>query len=65
MRVEDLVCFDERFVLNNFGSIDGNQLANIQNYFPEKLEKLYEDKIKLLEDKIQYLTEENNRLKKG
>lgn len=63
MRIEDLVSFDEKLVLNNYGSIEGNQYANINNNFPEKLEKLYEDKIKLLEDKIAYLEEALRKFK--
>lgn len=55
VKVNDLIAFDDKYVLNNYGEIKENQYGNIQNYFPEKLEKLYEDKIKLLEDKIKYL----------
>lgn len=55
MKAEDILAFDEKYVLNNYGEIKGHQLANIYNSFPEKLEKLYEDKIQLLEDKIKYL----------
>jgi transcriptional regulator with XRE-family HTH domain len=62
MRPEDIVCFDERFVLNNYGEIKGNQIG--LNNFPFELKSLYEDKIKLLEDKIAYLQENINELKK-
>lgn len=61
MSVEDIVCFDERFVLNNYGEIKGNQIG--LNNFPSELKSLYEDKIKLLEDKIAYLTDTINDLK--
>jgi transcriptional regulator with XRE-family HTH domain len=50
MKTEDLVSFDEKFVLNNFGEIKGNQIG--LNAFPFELKQLYDDKIRLLEDKI-------------
>ncbi len=61
MRVEDLVAFDERFVLNNYGEIKGNQIG--LNAFPDELKRLYDDKVKLLEDKINYLQETVKALK--
>lgn len=56
VKVEDIVGFDEKFIFNisgqqNFGYIQPTFNIN----FPEKLQQLYEDKIKLLEDKIKYL----------
>jgi transcriptional regulator with XRE-family HTH domain len=57
MRVEDMVSFDEKVVFNlnaqhtsafNSGSVQNNN-------FPEKLQQLYEDKIRLLEEKIAWL----------
>jgi len=58
MRVEDIVSFDEKYVLNNFGKIMGNQIG--LNAFPTELKTLYDDKIKLLEEKIKWLEEKNN-----
>jgi transcriptional regulator with XRE-family HTH domain len=55
MRVEDIVSFDEKFVLNNYGEIKGNQIG--LNAFPTELKSLYDDKIKLLEDKVNYQQE--------
>jgi transcriptional regulator with XRE-family HTH domain len=61
MRVEDIISFDEKFVLNNYGEIKGNQIG--LNNFPSELKQLYDDKIKLLEDKISYQQEIINQLK--
>lgn len=61
MRVEDIVSFDEKFVLNNYGEIKGNQIG--LNAFPSELKSLYDDKIKLLEEKIVYQQEKINELK--
>ncbi len=61
MRIEDLISFDEKYVLNNYGEIKGNQIG--LNNFPAELKNLYEDKIKLLEDKISYQQEIINDLK--
>ena len=62
MRIEDLISFDEKYVLNNYGEIKGNQIG--LNNFPSELKSLYEDKIKLLEDKINYLQETITNLKR-
>jgi transcriptional regulator with XRE-family HTH domain len=55
IKIEDLISFDEKFILNNYGEIKGNQIG--QNLFPQEIKQLYEDKIKLLEDKISLLEE--------
>lgn len=52
MSVENLVGFDDKYVLNNFGDHNQQVASKIENHFPEKVIQLYEDKIKLLEDKI-------------
>ncbi len=62
MRIEDLISFDEKYVLNNYGEIKGNQIG--LNNFPSELKNLYDDKIKLLEDKINYQQEIINSFKK-
>lgn len=51
--IEKIINFDDQFVFNNLGEKAINN--NIQYHFSDKLEKLYEDKIKLLEDKIQLM----------
>jgi transcriptional regulator with XRE-family HTH domain len=62
MKIEDVISFDEKYVLNNYGEIKGNQIG--LNYsFPEELKTLYNDKIKLLEDKIAYQQEIIENLK--
>lgn len=61
MRIEDLISFDEKYVLTNYGEIKGNQIG--LNNFPSELKSLYEDKIKLLEDKVSYQQEIINGLK--
>ena len=53
MKTEDLITFDEKYILNNYGEIKGHQIG--VNNFPVEIKSLYEDKIKLLEDKIEYL----------
>jgi len=54
MRPEDIVCFDEKVIFNNFASNQANQ-AYIINVVSEKERELYEKTIQLLEDKIKYL----------
>lgn len=54
IKPEELVSFDEKYVLNNYGEIQGDQIG-LNYHFPEKIIQLYEDKIKLLEDKIQLM----------
>jgi len=54
MRAEDIVCFDEKVIFNNFASNQANQ-AYIINVVSEKERELYEKTIQLLEDKIKYL----------
>ena len=55
IKPEELVSFDEKYILNNYGDNHQQVATKIENYFPEKLQQLYEDKIKLLEDKIQLM----------
>lgn len=58
VKVEDIISFDEKFIFNFHGNQNtgyGNSTFYIN--FPEKLQQLYEDKIKLLEDKIKLLEE--------
>jgi transcriptional regulator with XRE-family HTH domain len=58
MKPEDLISFDEKNIFNNYGEIKENQhvwVSKIENHFPEKLQQLYEDKIKLLEEKVAWL----------
>lgn len=64
MSVEDILAFDEKQVFNFINNHDNDNVGPYYNSFPEELKRLYDDKIKLLEDKINYLTEENQRLKK-
>jgi len=62
IKVEDLINFSEKFVLNNFASNQANQ-AYIINQFSENERKLYESNIKLLEEKVKYLEETIKTLK--
>jgi transcriptional regulator with XRE-family HTH domain len=58
MRVEDMVSFDEKVVFNlnaQHTSASNNNGIYHHNNFPEKLQQLYEDKIRLLEEKIAWL----------
>jgi transcriptional regulator with XRE-family HTH domain len=55
IKPEELVSFDEKYVLNNYGEVSGNSNVIGVNYFPSEIKQLYEDKIKLLEDKIQLM----------
>lgn len=61
--VEEILSFDETKVFNFINNYNNQNVGPSYNNFPADLKLLYEDKIKLLEDKIQYLIEENNRLK--
>ncbi len=45
-------------VFNVYGHQNCGYLQGNQYNFPEKLQQLYEDKIRLLEDKIEYLKNE-------
>ena len=60
---EDILAFDDKNVFNNstLQSCAFNY-GQVNNHFPEKLQQLYEDKIKLLEDKILFMQKEINRL---
>jgi transcriptional regulator with XRE-family HTH domain len=55
MRVEDMVSFDEKVVFNLNAQHTSAQNGVYHNNFPEKLQQLYEDKIRLLEEKIAWL----------
>lgn len=56
VKTEDLVSFDERVVFNiNNNKIHGGQFG--LNYFPEKMQQLYEEQIQLLKDKVRLLEE--------
>lgn len=62
VKVEDIISFDEKFIFHFHGNQNtgyGSPTFNIN--FPEKLQQLYEDKIKLLEEKIQYLEGKGTR----
>ena len=54
MKPEEILTFDEKYVLNNYGE-KATQLVQYQNNFPPELKQLYEDKIKLLEEKVAWL----------
>jgi transcriptional regulator with XRE-family HTH domain len=56
LKPHEIVGFDSQNVFNNtnLSSCAFNN-ANIHNNFPEKLQQLYEDKIKLLEEKVAWL----------
>jgi transcriptional regulator with XRE-family HTH domain len=55
VKPEELLTFDEKYVQNIYAEKTTNQSGNIQNYFPQELKQLYEDKIKLLEEKVAWL----------
>lgn len=55
MKVEDIITFDERVVFNNCTNSNVVATNCHFNNFPEKLQQLYEDKIKLLEEKVAWL----------
>lgn len=58
VKLEDLITFDENNVFNNstlhYCAFDH---GSVYNQLPEKLQQLYEDKIKLLEEQVAYLKE--------
>lgn len=64
MKPEDILAFDEKIVFNNstLNSSASFNYGHIVNQFPEKLQQLYEDKIKLLEEKIISMQKEIDRL---
>jgi transcriptional regulator with XRE-family HTH domain len=51
---EELIKSDS-FVFNVYGQQNCGYLHGNQYNFPEKLQQLYDDKIKLLEEKVEYL----------
>ena len=52
IKPEELIAFDTQYIFNNYG----NPSQGIAyNNFPEKMQQLYEDKIKLLEEKVIWL----------
>lgn len=53
IKVDELISFDEHYVLNNFGENKGHQIVHYS--FPDAIKQLYEDKIQLLEDKVKLL----------
>ena len=55
IKPEELIAFDEKvvFYLNAQYTTANNGVYN--NNFPEKMQQLYEDKIKLLEEKVIWL----------
>lgn len=55
IKIQDLINFSDKFIFNNYTANQANQ-GYIVNQFSDNEKKLYEDKIKLLEDKINYLT---------
>jgi transcriptional regulator with XRE-family HTH domain len=59
MRTEDLICFDEKLVINfNKGKENQNNAAYIiQQVVSSDIQKLYEKQILLLEEKIAWLEE--------
>ena len=61
MKTEDLVCFDERNVFNNYGTAHDKSFSVNYQTISDKERELYEKSIKLLEDKILYLTEQLNK----
>lgn len=61
MKPEDVLTFDEKYVLNSYGEKSTNQVGEIHNNYPEKLEHLHEERARLLEDKLK-LQEEKNQL---
>jgi transcriptional regulator with XRE-family HTH domain len=62
MKPEDLICFDEKNVFNNYGSAHDKSFS-VNYQVSDKERELYERNIKLLEDKIQYLTEQLQKTK--
>jgi hypothetical protein len=60
MRTEDLVCFDEKLVINfSANKFDNNQNAGyiVQQVVSSDIQKLYDKQILLLEEKIAWLEE--------
>ena len=58
VKVEDLITFDENNVFNNSTLHNcAFDHGSVYNQLPEKLQQLYEDKIRLLEEQVAYLKE--------
>lgn len=55
MKVEDLICFDEKMIFNNYGTAQDQSFSVNYQSISNKERELYEKTIKLLEDKIKYL----------
>jgi transcriptional regulator with XRE-family HTH domain len=55
IKLEDLINFNEKQVLNNYSLGQANQAHIINQYMSDNERKLYEDKIKLLEEKVAWL----------
>lgn len=55
VKLEDLINFNEKLVINNYSSNQANQAHIINQYMSDNERKLYEDKIKLLEEKVAWL----------
>ena len=55
MKPEDLMSFDEKYIFNLYAENQSTANGIQHNHFPEKLQQLYEDKIKLLEEKVAWL----------
>jgi transcriptional regulator with XRE-family HTH domain len=63
MKIEDILSFDERFIFNSFNN--EQSAVNIYNQqITEQMQKLYEDKIKLMEELLKLKDQEILRLKK-
>lgn len=52
---------NEKYIQNNSGNTYNDNSYSHQNQYTAKLEKLYEDKIMLLEDKVKHLETEIER----
>lgn len=53
--VDNIISFDKAPFFNNIYNNNGSVGMNISHSIDPKIEKLYEDKIKLLEEKIKWL----------
>lgn len=53
--VDNIISFDKAPFFNNINNNNGSVGMNIHSGIDPKIEKLYEDKIKLLEEKIKWM----------